>query len=146
MNLLQRIEHWGDNHHPRWIDILRVALGVFLVYRGIVFLENMGAELARIASYVSWSSFFFQSIGHLIVFAHLLGGVLLVLGTLTRFASLINIPILIGAIIFGGSASGLGSPIAEVGLAIVVLLLLCYFLVVGNGRWSFDRFMDATSK
>lgn len=146
MNLLQRIEHWGDNHHPRWIDILRVALGIFLVYRGIVFLENMGAELARIASYVSWNSFFFQSIGHLIVFAHLLGGVLLVLGTLTRFASLINIPILIGAIIFGGSASGLGSPIAEVLLAIVVLLLLCYFLVVGNGRWSFDRFMDATSK
>jgi uncharacterized membrane protein YphA (DoxX/SURF4 family) len=106
----------------------------------------MSAELGRIANYVSWGSFFLLSIGHLIVFAHLLGGVLLTLGVLTRFASLINIPILVGAIIFGGSASGLWTPFAEVLLAIVVLLLLCYFLVAGNGRWSFDKYMESTSK
>jgi len=24
--------------------------------------------------------------------------------------------------------------------------LLCYFLVAGNGRWSFDSYIDATTK
>lgn len=145
MNLLHRIEHWGDTHHPKWIDLVRVVLGIFLCYRGVVFLENMSAELGRIANYVSSASFWLLSLGHLIVFAHLLGGVLLVLGMLTRFACLINIPVLIGAIIFGGSATGLWTPFAEILLAILVLLLLCYFLVAGNGRWSFDRYIDATT-
>lgn len=146
MNLLQRIEHWGDTHHPKWVDIVRIALGAFLCYRGIVFLEHMSDELGRISNHISWGSFFLLSLGHFIVFAHLLGGVLLVLGMLTRFACLVNIPILIGAVLFGGSASGLWTPFAEVLLAITVLLLLVYFLVAGNGRWSFNSYMDATGK
>jgi len=146
MNLLQRIGHWGDTHHPRWVDIVRIALGVFLLWRGIVFLENMSAELGRISNYVSWGSFFLLSMGHLIVFAHLLGGVLLVLGVLTRFACLIQIPIIIGAIIFAGSPGGLWTPATTVLLALLVLGLLVYFLIVGNGRFSFDTYLNATTK
>ena len=42
MNTLQRFEHWGDTHHPKWLDIIRILLGVFLCYKGIDFLQNMG--------------------------------------------------------------------------------------------------------
>lgn len=146
MTLMQRLEHWGDTHHPQWVDIIRIALGVFLVWRGVVFLENMGAELGRISYYVSWGSFFLLSIGHLIVFAHLLGGVLLVLGVLTRFACIIQIPILIGAILFAGSPGGLWTPAATLLMAILVLALLIYFLIAGNGRFSFDSYMNKTSR
>jgi putative oxidoreductase len=142
MNLLQRVEHWGDAHHPRWVDIVRMALGLFLIYRGIIFLENMSAELGRIAHGISFNSFTLLSLGHFVVFAHLLGGFLLAIGVLTRFAALIQIPILICAIIFVNAPQGLWTTGSELLLSIVVLLLLIYFLIVGNGRWSFDRFVE----
>lgn len=146
MNLIQRIGHWGDTHHPQWVDIVRIALGGFLLWRGIVFLENMSAELGRISNYISAGSFYLLSLGHLIVFAHLLGGVLLVLGVLTRFACLIQIPIIIGAILFAGTPGGLWTPASTIIIALVVLGLLVYFLIAGNGRFSFDRYLNATTK
>ena len=32
MNFLHRIQHWGDSHHPKWLDIVRIILGIFLCY------------------------------------------------------------------------------------------------------------------
>ncbi len=40
MNLVHKIEHWGDTHHPKMLDLVRVALGVFLLLKGIAFMEN----------------------------------------------------------------------------------------------------------
>src|SRR4051812_29904194 len=100
MNIIQRLEHWGDHHHPKWIDILRVALGVFLIYKGIDFLRNMSSMMSFMSNRLpSFGSFSLIMLGHYIVFAHLLGGFLLVLGLLTRFACLIQIPVLLGAVI-----------------------------------------------
>jgi uncharacterized membrane protein YphA (DoxX/SURF4 family) len=142
MNLLQRIEHWGDAHHPRWVDIVRIALGIFLMYRGVVFLENMSVELDRLASQISFNSFTLLSLGHFVVFAHLLGGLLLATGVLTRFACIIQIPVLICAIVFVNASQGLWTTGSELLLSILVLLLLIYFLIVGNGRWSLNRFVQ----
>ncbi len=50
MNLVQRVEHWGDTHHPQWLDIVRILLGVFLCYKGVDFLMNMGSMLSLITS------------------------------------------------------------------------------------------------
>lgn len=136
MTLLQRIGHWGDTHHPKWIDIIRILLGVFLFYKGIEFLEDMSTMTNMIASRISFNSFGLLLLGHLIVFAHLLGGVLLVFGMLTRFAALIQIPILLGAIIFINAPAGIWQPFSELLISIVVLLLLIYFLIAGNGPWS----------
>lgn len=139
MNLLQRIEHWGDTHHPRWIDIVRLALGIFLCYKGIDFLAHMSLQVDRLASKVPVPSFTLLVVGHYVVFAHLMGGFLLAIGLATRLACLIQIPILLGAIIFVNSSDGLWTPYSELALSILVLLLLIYFLIVGNGRWSFDK-------
>jgi uncharacterized membrane protein YphA (DoxX/SURF4 family) len=71
-----------------------------------------------------------------VVFAHIIGGILLILGFLTRFACLIQIPILLGAIIFINLASDGLKPYNELFLSVIVLLLLCYFLIAGNGPWA----------
>ncbi|NII29449.1 DoxX family protein [Pseudoflavitalea sp. X16] len=139
MNLLQRIEHWGDTHHPKWIDLIRVVFGIFLCYKGIDFLSHMSLELDRLANAIPSPSFALLVIGHYVVFAHMLGGFLLAIGLATRLACLIQIPILLGAIIFVNSSDGLWTPYSELALSILVLLLLIYFLIVGNGRWSFDN-------
>ena len=70
------------------------------------------------------------------VFAHILGGLLLIVGVLTRLACLVQIPILLGAIIFINSAPDVLKPYSELFLSILVLLLLIYFLIVGNGPWA----------
>ena len=142
MNLVQRLELWGDNHHPKWLDLLRIALGIFLCFKGIEFLNNMGSMMSLMDSRLSFGSLTLVIIGHYIVFAHIIGGFLLALGLLTRFACLIQIPILLGAVIFINFSSDMMRPFSELALSIVILLMLIYFMIIGNGPWSFDYFLD----
>ncbi len=141
MNYLERFEHWGDTHHPKWVDIVRIVLGVFLCYKGIDFLRNMGVISDLLASHISFGSFTIIMLGHYIVFAHILGGILLAMGVLTRFACIIQIPILLGALIMINWSQDMLRPYSQLILTIVVLLLLIYFLIAGNGRWvvNFDE-------
>ena len=142
MNLVQRLEHWGDHHHPKWLDLLRIALGIFLCFKGIEFLNNMGNIMSLMDRRFPFGSLTLVIIGHYIVFAHIIGGVLLVLGLLTRFACLIQIPILIGAVVMINFSTEMMRPFSELSLSILILLLLIYFLIIGNGPWSFDYFLD----
>lgn len=142
MNLVQRVEHWGDTHHPQWLDIVRIALGIFLCYKGVEFLTNMSGMLALMTSKMSFGSFTSILMSNYISFAHILGGILLILGVLTRFACILQIPILIGAILFINGSQDMYRPFSQLLLAIVVLLLLICFLIVGNGRLSFLKFSD----
>lgn len=144
MNLLQRIEYWGDRHHPKWVDFLRIALGAFLVYKGVQFLENMSSMMNLMSNQVPFSSFVLLLLSHFIVFAHIAGGLLLMGGVLTRFACLIQIPVLLGAIIFINS--DVLRPFSELLLSIGVLLLLVYFLVVGNGSLSVKNFFEEPAR
>lgn len=139
MNLLQRIqsvEHWGDAHHSKWLDILRIALGVFLCYKGVDFLYHMSEFMSLMTANVPFSDLMLVLLGHYIVFAHIIGGFLMVLGVLTRFACLIQIPILLGAIIFINSSGELIRPYSELFISVLILLLLVFFLIIGNGPWS----------
>lgn len=136
MNTLKRFEHWGDTHHPKWVDIIRISLGVFLCYKGIDFLRNMGVMNDLLGRHLSFGSFAIIMVGHYIVFAHILGGIFLAAGVLTRFACLIQIPILIGALIMVNWSQDMLRPYSQLLLTIVVLLLLIYFLIAGNGKWA----------
>src|SRR6185437_3868811 len=129
MNVVQRVEHWGDTHHPQWLDVIRILLGAFLCYKGATFLMNMGQMLGLITNRMSFGSF-----------ANILGGILLILGVLTRFACLIQIPILLGAVFFVNT--DLYRPFSEVLVSILVLLLLVVFLVVGNGPIQLLKFRE----
>lgn len=138
MNLLQRIEFWGDRHHPRWIDIVRVALGIFLCIKGIQFLENMSTMISRMSGTLPGNYLSLSILGHYIVFAHLVGGIFLAVGLLTRVACIMQIPVLIGAIIFLNQT--MFRPFSQISLTVIVLLLLIYFLIAGSGPWSVDRY------
>lgn len=136
MNLLQRLEQWGNNHHPKWMDIVRIALGIFLCYKGVDFLLNMSKLINLMSNRTSFGSFVFILAGQYVVFAHITGGIFLILGLFTRFACLIQMPILLGALIFVNSSRDMLQPYSELFLSILVLLLLIYFLIAGNGPWS----------
>jgi putative oxidoreductase len=140
MNLLQRIDRWGETHHPRWLDGIRVLLGIFLFYKGVVFIQNIDV-LKSVINESPWLTVMSFWLAHYIVFAHLLGGVLIIFGLLTRVAILANIPVLLGAIFFVHTSTGLFNVHGGAGLSILVLLLLVFFLVEGSGPISFDDYM-----
>ncbi|MEO5893598.1 MAG: DoxX family protein [Ferruginibacter sp.] len=137
MNILQRIEFWGDSHHPKWLDLIRITLGIFLCYKGIDFLRNMGTLMGLMPIKVEFGSFMFIVLGHYVVFAHIIGGILMTIGLFTRFASLIQIPVLLAAVILVNTKGEIMRPYSELFLSIIVLLLLIYFLIAGNGPWSY---------
>jgi len=136
MNYIQRIEHWGDTHHPKWLDFIRIALGIFLLLKGIEFANNMN-KLMLMMSNLPFGNFMMVILGHYVLFAHILGGVLLTTGLLTRLACIIQIPVLLVAVF-----SNMFNQFSEFPLSILVLILLIYFLVVGSGRWSLDWYVN----
>jgi uncharacterized membrane protein YphA (DoxX/SURF4 family) len=142
MNLVQRVEHWGDTHHPQWLDIVRIALGVFLCYKGVEYLYNMGSMLSLITNKMAFGSFSSMLMSNYIAFAHLLGGILLILGVLVRFACLIQIPILLGAIFFINLSPEMYRPFSELVLSIFIFLMLVGFLILGNGKVSLLKFRE----
>ena len=113
-----------------------MALGVFLCFKGIEFARDSTVLNELITRQVPFSSFLLILLGHYVVFAHIMGGFLLTVGLLTRFACLIQIPILVGAIIFiRGQMTG---HFSEVLVSMAILGLLIYFLIIGSGPWSLD--------
>ncbi|OQP61466.1 hypothetical protein A3860_31555 [Niastella vici] len=139
MGTLQQIQQWSLTHHPRWLIVLRVALGICLFFKGIFFLVNTATleELVKgslVANRSDWLVIF-------ITWSHLLGGFLMIIGLLTRWAALLNIPILMGAIIFiNTQRDAFGA--FELPFAFIVLLLLIFFLIEGGGPISLDNFFS----
>ena len=140
MSVITDVERWGNTHRPGILDLFRTVLGAFITYKGLYFITHMD-ELHTTASGIN-VYFAGAAIAHYVVFAHILGGPLILVGLFTRIVSLIQIPILIGAIIFvnypkGFLAIGSGSYM-ELELSIVILVGLIVFMVFGAGRFSID--------
>ncbi|MDO6435881.1 DoxX family protein [Cyclobacterium sp. 1_MG-2023] len=141
MDTIHRIEHWADLHHPKWIDFFRVALGLFILYKGILFISNTDALMNLIRE--ADISFFHMALAHYVSFAHLVGGLLIAMGLLTRLAVIIQIPILLVAVFFVNIEQGFFSVSnnLEFEISLMVLLLLFVFLIYGSGKFSVDNFM-----
>ena len=140
MSTLQNIKQWSTTHHPRWLVVLRVALGICLFFKGITFMSNT-ALLDRLLSDSPWAGNS-PALAILITWADLLCGFMLTVGLLTRLVALLQIPILIGAIVFiNAQRSGFAIQ-SELGLALLVLLLDILFLVEGSGPLSLDGYFS----
>ncbi len=139
MNLLHRVEHWGDTHHPAWTDALRIMLGTILVLKGISFISDTTylTQLVGGLKFDLWS----VMLVHYIAFAHLFGGFLIAVGCLTRLMCLLQLPILVGAVFFVNISQGFSTLNSELWLSLVVLGLLLAFIVLGSGRFSMDEYV-----
>jgi putative oxidoreductase len=139
MSVVTDVEKWGNSHRPGFLDIFRIALGVFLTYKGLSFITNMD-ELEMTTQGVN-VAFAGAALAHYVVFAHILGGPLIAFGLFTRIVSVIQLPILIGAVIFVNYPKGflsLGNHM-ELEISLVVLVGLVVFIVFGAGKYSIDE-------
>lgn len=141
---MHRIEHWADAHHPVWVDFVRMALGIFLFLKGVMFIQDTQA----LQSIMSNSQFQWVSLGlaHYVAFAHLVGGLFIAMGLITRVAILFQIPILLGAVFFINPQRGFYSQNTELWSSLIVLILLIFFLIWGSGKLSVDRLIRKPTK
>lgn len=138
MSVITNVERWGNSHRPGFLDIFRIVLGIFITYKGIYFITHMH-ELEMTTQGVNlW--FAGATVSHYVIFAHILGGPLIVFGLFTRIVCLLQIPILLGAVIMVNYPKGflsVGNHM-ELEISLIVLGGLIVFMIFGAGRYSID--------
>lgn len=136
---MNRIEHWGDTHHPAWLDAVRIGLGVLLFVKGVSFISDT-TKLSELVSELDIRLWTVAAV-HYVAFAHIFGGFLIALGCLTRLSALIQIPILLTAVFVVNMRTGFSYLNSELWLSLIVLFLVILFSVIGSGKFSMDEWM-----
>jgi len=141
MNVIRKIEHWGDVHQTKWLDFLRIILGLVIFGKGVSFISDTSTlqNLITENNVFGFSGVLISVAIHIVAFAHLVGGILITLGLVTRFAVVIQIPILLFAVFFVNLTKGFSMPNSELWLSVLVLFLLILFWVIGSGPLSVDE-------
>jgi len=139
MSVITNVEGWGNSHRPGWLDFFRIVLGVFITFKGFEFMVNIETlETTTAGLNMMYGG---AVLAHYIVFAHALGGPLIIVGLFTRIICAIQLPILIGAVIFVNYPKGfmsIGNHM-ELEISLVVLASLVVFVVFGAGKYSLDE-------
>jgi uncharacterized membrane protein YphA (DoxX/SURF4 family) len=121
------------------LDLIRIYLGVGLMVRGALFISNPEILLEFLKRTNSW--LLPLAISQYIVAAHLCGGILLALGLGTRVAAAVQIPPLLGAVLFVHIGEGLLTAGQSLEFAALVLAMLGTFSIFGAGRVSLDSWI-----
>jgi putative oxidoreductase len=115
--------------------LLRITLGIIFVMHGyLAFLDGAHAT-ARFITKMGWPQEFSATLAWYLIVAHVVGGVLLVLGYWTRLAAFAQLPILLSAVLmlhWRQGFSGLQFPV-------LVLVATVAIVLLGPGTLALDR-------
>ena len=135
MGRIKTLNKWANAHTYFPLDLLRIALGTFLFIRGVHFMSN---SLVLMDLFQPIQNIFGGMVTiHYVASAHFVGGVLIAFGLLTRWAILVQLPILIGAIVinFVGEMNSLNLILAS-----STFLVCIFFMFYGSGKHSADYY------
>lgn len=136
MLTIKSLNKWANAHTYYWLDVLRVALGVFFFIKGINFIAETETLVELIEPLKGFGGI--MLVVHYVAPAHLVGGILIAFGLLTRWALIAQLPILLGAILIN-FISEMNS--ANLILAMAVSVLTIFFIFYGSGKHSADYIM-----
>ncbi|NOG45888.1 MAG: DoxX family protein [Calditrichaeota bacterium] len=131
-NTVQKLE---SNQNLAY-SYIRIFLGTALLIRGLILFSNPAALIELAGSDQEYWYFSYITISHLI------GGLCLAIGLLTRFAALIQIPVLAGAVFVVHLEQGLMSAGQSLELAVLVLVLLGVYFLFGSGLMAVDKLIE----
>lgn len=136
MMTIKSLNKWANAHTYFPLDLLRIALGVFFFIKGIQFISETDILMQLIKPLQSYGGAMLAI--HYVAPVHLVGGILIAFGLLTRWALAFQLPILLGAILIN-----FVGPMDTILLieAVVVLLITIFFLFYGSGKHSLDYHM-----
>lgn len=144
MGIFQQIDNWSITRHPSWLALPRIALGIFLIAKGITFISNtVSLETLLAESNMTFGNTWLPI---LITWLHLICGFMIIIGLYTRISTLLMIPILLGAVLFVNAPKGIFAADTELGFSIAILLLLIFFFLEGGGPISLDSYLKKNPK
>ncbi len=133
-------------NQPLWLTIIRIILGFILFWKGINFIRD--SSLLQSMLERTGVGMFDKNAGFLafvITYINLLGGLFIAVGLFTRTTSIIQIPILLGAVFLVNMKSA-GNGGFELVLSIIVLVLLFIFAFKGSSALSADEYFRSYYK
>lgn len=135
MNNVKTLNKWANAHTYLPVDLLRMALGIFLFMKGVYFFTNIQylVDLISPIDHIGGGMFLL----HYIAPAHLIGGILIFFGLLTRWAIAAQLPILICAVIINFMGHMHQQNLL---LALLALAVCIFFQIYGSGKNSADYF------
>src|SRR5215218_4173374 len=137
--IVTRFHPFGPLRKSFVLLVARIVVGVVLLIKGILFVSNSEQLEQLILS--SRFAFGVRFLTAYITFAHLFGGVFIIIGLFTRIAALLQIPILLGAVFLVLPWQVHITGIGELILSIVVLGLLLFILWKGSGEISMEQYL-----
>lgn len=133
-------------NQPAWLTILRIALGLILFWKAILFIRDTAVLQSLIQrTGIGLFSKNAETLAFIVAYLSLLCGLFILSGLYTRTSSIVQIPILIIAIFFV-NAKNIGESSFELVLSVIVLILLILFAIKGSGRISADEFFRTYHK
>src|SRR5215470_12049855 len=117
----------------RWAALTRWAAGIIFLVFGVAKFSDHAAELASFRHYPLPAPEVFVYLAGVIEIG---GGLLLIMGLLTRLAALALAADMTGAIVVSGLARG---ELISLTLAPLLLAAMISLIRVGGGPWSVDR-------
>lgn len=122
---------WVETHRHFLLDLVRIYLGIGLLIKGIFYLQNP-------ASMGAGSTGWMASAAPVAPYIHIVAGLLLALGILTRVAALVQMPIVAAALLTLHLPNMAQSMQAREGVefSALVLFLLAVIAIVGPGPLS----------
>ena len=138
MSLIHQMDEWSNKHHPKWLVVLRIVLGLCLFLKGFGFIQNS----VELTGYFSETSYFQKAtwLNTVIPWVHLLGGSMIIVGLFTRLWTLVQIPILLGAVFFINTKTGVFAGESDLMFPVIILILLVFFFIEGGGPISLDYY------
>jgi putative oxidoreductase len=133
METVNNWNRWANSHTNYFTDALRILFGVFIIYKGVFFLDQTD-YLDNLLKSISGKGTYFILV-HYVALVHLCGGFFIVIGLLTRWCALLQLPVLIGAVLINFIGEMNLSNLIQASLGLV---LCCFFVYYGSGRHSID--------
>jgi uncharacterized membrane protein YphA (DoxX/SURF4 family) len=131
---------------PRWLTIVRIILGLVLIYKGILFIKDT-TLLQKLVEETGIGVFskYADALAFIIAYLSVLCGLFIACGLWTKISSIVQIPILIIAVFFV-NIHRIDSSSFELVLSLFTLILLFVFAVKGSGTLSADEFFQTYYK
>lgn len=131
---------------PRWLTIVRIILGLVLIYKGILFIKDT-TLLQKLVEETGIGVFSknTDALAFIIAYLSVLCGLFIACGLWTKISSIVQIPILIIAVFFV-NIHRIDSSAFELVLSLITLILLFVFAVKGSGTLSADEFFQTYYK
>jgi putative oxidoreductase len=137
MTTIRELNKWANAHTNFAVDTLRVLFGVFLFLKGVSFITEKKYLSELLSSLVGFGSE--MLLIHYIALAHMVGGVMIIIGFLTRWSIWVQLPIIICAF----AINFIGDFNMQNFIQSAIALILCFgFLLYGSGKHSADYYFQ----